>query len=94
MDDRIKELARQAYCAERVADNPKWKESQLSDLALNDLQGIFERFAELIIQECIGQTKELIHNDLNSEWDAALRFAMDDIRKHFGLNDEHMFKRN
>ncbi len=41
-----------------------------------------ERFAEMIIKECIGQCEGYGSTD---EWDSGVRYAANQIREHFGV---------
>jgi len=64
MNERIKELAEQAY--------------EYSDIPNTD--GVFnkEKFAELIVLECI---KVMVKNDYHSEW------LGEKIKDHFGVTE-------
>ena len=43
-----------------------------------------EKFAELIVRECIEQCTA---NDSNDEWDKGVRWAANQIREHFGVEE-------
>ena len=45
-----------------------------------------EKFAELIIKECITQAS-ISNGHGNKQWDKALTFAVDNIKKHFGVEE-------
>lgn len=57
MNERIRELARQAFNKERKESCPDWKESELSEALLKDFEVVFENFAELIVLECIDKAE-------------------------------------
>lgn len=52
MNNRIKELAKEAYIAEARSTVPGWKFNEFSAALLSDLEGFSQKFAELIILEC------------------------------------------
>ena len=52
MNERIKELAAQAYMQERLAECPTWKPNPVYDCLMKDFEQVFEIFAELIVREC------------------------------------------
>ena len=43
-----------------------------------------EKFAELIVKECIEQCTA---NDSNDEWDKGVRWAANQIKEHFGVEE-------
>jgi hypothetical protein len=43
-----------------------------------------ERFAEKIVRECIEQCSA---NDSNDEWDKGVRWAANQIKEHFGVEE-------
>lgn len=51
MNERIRELAKQAYIAD-ASRNPNWKFKPETELLLKQLSGFNEKFAELIVKEC------------------------------------------
>jgi hypothetical protein len=52
MNKRIQELARQAYIEDAKSEDPNYQPADVTDDLLEDLSGVFERFAQLIVQEC------------------------------------------
>ena len=52
MNERIKELARQAYVKDSLEHDPDWKQTEVYNCLMNGLDGFFEKFAELIVREC------------------------------------------
>ena len=52
MNERIKELARQAYVKDSLEHDPDWKQTEVYNCLMNELDGFFEKFAELIVREC------------------------------------------
>ena len=69
MKTRIRELAEQCY---------EYDDERLG-LHLNK-----EKFAELIVEECIAQVN-LDNTNGNNQWDRALTYASDKIKQHFGV---------
>ena len=76
MNERIRELAEQA--TEEVMRNTP------SFLVTNEMWK--EKFAELIVRECIAQAS-IGNGHGNNQWDKALTFAADNIKKHFGVEE-------
>jgi len=67
MNERMKELAKQANVLHTDFFDNEWE---------------VEKFADLIIDECIGVLKKRFMGDLNRE-DMEVRRCIEDIRKHF-----------
>ena len=78
MNERIQELAKQAekIFLQAVVDN-KFKTS------FNDIFN--EKFAELIVKECIDIVDDAERGGTNEEWDNAAKFIRRDIKEHFGV---------
>ena len=76
MNERIQELAEQA--------------KELAEQAFREDGAkrftTMEKFAELIIRECIEQAS-ISNGHGNNQWDKALTFAADNIKKHFGVEE-------
>ena len=78
MNERIKELAEQAYmpiCREPFDDaSQAWNENM-------------EKFAELIIKRCRDIVSDTRDQAIEEEWnvDEAMSTAMYDIEEHFGV---------
>ena len=66
MNEQIKELAFKAN----------------KDLDGNVPIGFAEKFAELIVKECMAQCAD---NGSNDEWDKGVRWAVAQIKEHFGV---------
>ena len=47
-------------------------------------ESAMEKFAELIVKECIEQCTA---NDSNDEWDKGVRWAANQIKQHFGVEE-------
>ena len=56
------------------------------DLNYKELDSFLEKFAELIVHECIAQAS-ISNGHGNNQWDKALTFAADNIKKHFGVEE-------
>jgi len=76
MNERIKELAVEAND----------QTGNKFDLNYKELDSFLEKFAELIVQECIAQAS-ISNGHGNNQWDKALTFAADNIKKHFGVEE-------
>ena len=77
MNERIKELLRQAY-DEAVPET--W--TTLSSLQ----QGrVYEKFAELIVRECANHCDLLLDHKISSEWSRGTHDCSRAIKKHFGV---------
>lgn len=72
MNERIKELIKQSTTT---------KIHGMGEIDTLDS----EKLAKLIILECIDQCD---HNGSNDEWDRAVRWSANQIKEHFGLNNE------
>jgi hypothetical protein len=74
MNERIKELAKQAE------EFSHWtNHGYTANYRINP-----EKFAELIIKECIDQCAD---NGSNDEWDKGVRWAANQIKEHFGVEE-------
>jgi hypothetical protein len=79
MNKRIRELALQAWMAERTEKNPKYKKSEVTEYLLKDMEDFHKKFAELIIKECAKIAGKAEYSDT---W---LEPVEDAIKKHFGV---------
>lgn len=52
MNERIKELAEQAWMAERTEKDPEYKKSKSTEYLLKSMEDFHKKFAELIVNEC------------------------------------------
>ena len=82
MNERIKELARQAYVKDSLEHDPDWKQTEVYNCLMNELDGFFEKFAELIVRECAEVAK---HHVMNISTYADADFVDDQIKDHFGI---------
>ena len=67
MNERIKELAKQAYIKDSLERNPKWKESEIYHCLINEMDSFLEKFAELMIMEFCDVVKSTA-NELNEHY--------------------------
>jgi hypothetical protein len=75
MNDRIKELLNEATSG---------LEPDLSlqrTVTLNEMQ----KFAELIVRECLGIVQDAERGGSNEIWDNAVKFIRRDLQEHFGV---------
>lgn len=77
MNERILELANKAN--EDVGYTFKLEDAK-------QIHELMEKFAELIVKECITQAS-ISNGHGNNQWDKALTFAADNIKKHFGVEE-------
>ena len=83
MNERIKQLVSQA----EAYANQQWLEAGYPNW--EDYHEVFaedynEKFALLIVKECIDQCAD---NDSNDEWDKGVRWAANQITQHFGVEE-------
>lgn len=77
MNERIREIwdkAAESTAAYPSGQNNSW-ETQVN---------FMEKFAELIVQECI-DIANLSNTHGNNQWDKALTFAVNTIKENFGV---------
>jgi hypothetical protein len=87
MNERIKELAEQAkkYVDDKWAKegSPLYPEAHYLFIQQRD-----EKFAELIVRECILQIADVrIEHDFDPQVDEVLVQALTGIKKHFGVEE-------
>ena len=83
MKERIRELAEQAL--QLVADeHTGGDESRLNTDSYHVKDLIQEKFAELIVQECVQTLRNRYMGDNNRE-DMEVRRCIEDVKKHFGV---------
>ena len=75
MNERIRELAEQAGAEPTPFSN-------VLALVGNDI----EKFAEVIVAECVEQAS-IGNGHGNNQWDRALTFASKNIKEHFGVEE-------
>jgi hypothetical protein len=80
MNERIKELALQAGFAYEPIKDQLWVGGPIEIMISPGL----EKFAELIVQECIGVLNKRYMGDNNRE-DFEVRRCVEDLKKHFGV---------
>ena len=73
MNERIKQLWEEAA---KTTQGDSWEEQTK----------FIERFAEMIVQECIEQAS-IGNGHGNNQWDRALTFAVKNIKEHFGVEE-------
>lgn len=92
MRNRIKELAKEAYILDAQTITG-WKESDITDHLLNSLEGFTQKFAELIIRECIDEIENhqipvgnSAAGEMACEWTYdALKEIRANIKEKFGI---------
>ena len=85
MNERIKQLAEQATAFAR--ENVEYSRTEGFDIFTEKLYEVSrEKFAELIVKECIEQAS-IGNGHGNNQWDRALTFASKNIKEHFGVKE-------
>ena len=77
MNERIKELWSKAGGHYNSGNQHTWPEYTIDDP---------EKFAQLIVRECIEQAS-IGNGHGNNQWDRALTFAAKNIKEHFGVEE-------
>lgn len=82
MNERIRELARQAGLISEQDDEENWQEY------INDV----EKFAELIVRECVKSTISLQNTAIDNQWklDETFHMIVDTIAED--LDMQHIFR--
>lgn len=84
MNERIKELAVQAWLADNIEQYPEYKKNEMTEYLLRDMEGFHKKFAELIVQECVDIVE-------NSPWNLPHGYKAVDqanlVKKHFGVEE-------
>ena len=80
MNERIKELAEQA------GFGSAWFEEAPEGHPSLPKEGILKKFAELIVEECVGVLNRRFMGDLSRE-DMEVCRCIDDVKKHFGVEE-------
>lgn len=76
MNERIKQLAVAAAPANSSIPHSEW----------NIPKEFIEKFAELIVNDCITTLNKRFMGDLNRE-DMEVRRCIEDVKKHFGVKE-------
>jgi len=80
MNKRIQEIAEQAT-------KDKWKLNRhMCDPVFDGREIDTEKFAELIVQDCLGVLKRRFMGDLNRE-DMEVKRCIEDVKEHFGVEE-------
>jgi hypothetical protein len=77
MNERIRELTDKIW-AEEYWDNPNTDKLLPAQL---------EKFAELIVAECISIVDDAERGGSNEIWDNAVKFIKRDLQEHFGVEE-------
>jgi len=81
MNERIKELKQQAlhWSGENVNRN------LYSNYEIEQKE--YEKFAQLIVAECLGIVDDAERGGSNDIWDNAVKFIRRDLQEHFGVEE-------
>ena len=86
MNERIKELALEARLGPALLLHHYGKVDALTDTEQEGLEQI-EKFAELIVRECIDIVNDAKRGVSNEIWDNAVKFIKRDLQEHFGVEE-------
>ena len=84
MNERIKELAEYAW--EYTTEQTDGWINESGEVNWDFLREYDNKFAELLVQECIRQV-DLDNGHGNNEWDRALTFVSNHLKEHFGVKE-------
>ena len=87
MNERIRELAEQAVEDVDIVTGNELLDEELSKMYIPDC--FAEKFAELIVRECIGCCEQVISDPVPKSVDTFEQggiHCMDEIKKHFGVD--------
>ena len=77
MNERIKELAERAF--------DKANNGTISNIKIP--KEFIEKFAELIVAECLSIVDDAERGGSNEVWDNAVKFIRRDLQEHFGVEE-------
>lgn len=80
MNQKIKEIARKAYIEDSLKRNPKWKENEVFEALMLDLESVFEKFGELVVKECADAA--------DMAYDARCAYVGDYVGEYMGFGVE------
>lgn len=82
MNERIEELSK---IAQKYVENSKY---EYDIVAYHHGLAYRDKFAELIIKECLSIVDDAERGGNNETWDNAVNFIRRDLKEHFGIKDE------
>lgn len=85
MNQRIRKLAEQA--GYYLYDLTETHECKTVETDSTDEWITLEKFAELIVQECISIVDDAERGGSNEIWDNAVKFIRRDLQEHFGVEE-------
>ena len=77
MNERIRELA------DKIWEEKYWTNPNTDKL----LPAQLNRFAELIVRECLSIVDDAERGGSNEVWDNAVKFIRRDLKEHFGVEE-------
>ena len=95
MNERIRELAEQAWMAERTEKDPEYKKSKNTEYLLKNMEDFHKKFAELIVKEMCGMMEQAEDDAYHcfepserpTEYIEWLRDWQERFTKHFGVEE-------
>ena len=89
MNERIFELAEQAWLADSVEIDPNYKKYVGTERVLKHLTGYNQKFAELIVKECAEISEQSQWSEAKGEYyegfNEAMIYVSNKIKEHFGV---------
>ena len=85
MNDRIRELYQQAHSI-RYHDGDPMRDGNPPTVYWQGEKSA-EKFAELIVRECISIVDDAERGGSNEIWDNAVKFIRRDLQEHFGVEE-------
>lgn len=89
MNTQIKKLMVQAWVDAEGPDQGVVSEDGLTirGILQQDMEAIFEQFAELVVQECMWKIMQRKEEAIDNDWrvDEAMSAALTGISEHFGV---------
>ena len=82
MNERIKELAKQAGVYFGEAHKDYFGEEHPAYVSIRDMD--FEKFAELIVKECMAMCKTSVGN---ADYNTGRLHCLNNIKEHFGVEE-------
>jgi len=83
MNERIRQLAEQAHVNVITTNGMEHIVDGCYIISPNKL----EKFAQLIVQECLGIVHDAERGGSNEIWDNAVKFIRRDLQEHFGVEE-------
>ena len=87
MNERIKQLEKQAWDYAYDHETVKGKVANDGFINMNFSDAFSQKFAELIVLECANHCDLLLDHKISSEWSRGTHDCSRAIKKHFGVEE-------